>query len=153
MSRRFALIAAACLFVASIPSSTVAQQASKPSTAAPTTATPPAPAKFVPPIKGQGTVEFMQGKPQRVKGEIVTKFKLRNTSKGAIALLTVDELWYNTKRELASNGTYKHRAHLQPGEIIEFEIKSPEKPDLYSNNLMFKHANGTIDAKRVSKLQ
>jgi len=24
---------------------------------------------------------------------------------------------------------------------------------LYSNNLVFKHANGTIDAKRVTKLQ
>jgi hypothetical protein len=152
MNRRFAFIAAACLFVASIPSAAWTQ-AQKPASAAPTTATPAAPAKFIPPIKGQGTVEFTQAKPQRVKGEIVTKFKLKNTSKGAIALLTVDELWYNTKREIASNGTYRHRAHLQPGEVIEFEIKSPEKPDLYSNNLIFKHANGTIDAKRVPKLQ
>jgi hypothetical protein len=152
MNRRFAFIAAACLFVASIPSAALAQ-ASKPATAAPTASTPAAPAKWIPPIKGQGTVEFTQAKPQVVKGEIVTKFKLRNTSKGSIALLTVDELWYNTKRELASNGSYKHRAHLQPGETIEFEIKSPEKPNLYSNNLVFKHANGTIDAKRVTKLQ
>ena len=152
MNRRSAFIAAACVFVASMPSF-VFSQAQKPASTAPTTTAPAAPAKFIPPIKGQGTVDFMQSKPQRVKGEIVTKFRLKNTSKGAIALLSVDELWYNTKRELASNGTYKHRAHLQPGEIIEFEIKSPEKPDLYRNNLVFKHANGTIDAKRVTKLQ
>jgi hypothetical protein len=152
MNRRSAFIGAACLFVASIPSSAF-YQTQKPSTAAPASSTPPAPAKFVPPVKGLATVEFMQGKPQRIKGEIVTKFKLKNTSKGAIALLTVDELWYNTKREIASNGTFRHRAHLQPGEIIEFEIKCPEKPDLYSNNLVFKHPNGTIDAKRVTKLQ
>lgn len=152
MNRRSACVAAACLVAASLPSAAFAQ-AQKPAPAAPTAASPAAPAKFIPPVKGQATIEFTQAKPQRVKGEIVTKFKLRNTSKGAIALLTVDELWYNTKRELASNGTYKHRAHLQPGEVIEFEIKSPEKPDLYSNNLVFRHANGTIDAKRVPKVQ
>jgi hypothetical protein len=152
MNRRSAFIGAACLFVASMPSAAYFQS-QKPATAAPTSTTPAAPAKFIPPVKGLASVEFSQSKPQRVKGEIVTKFRLKNTSKGAIALLTVDELWYNTKRELASNGTYKHRAHLQPGEIIEFEVKSPEKPDLYSNNLVFKHANGNIDPKRVPKVQ
>ncbi len=152
MNRRSAFIAAACVFVASMPSF-VFSQAQKPASTAPTTTAPAAPAKFIPPIKGQGTVEFVDSKPQRVKGEIVTKVKLKNTSKGAIALLTVDELWYNTKSELASNGTYKHRAHLQPGEIIEFEVKSPEKPNLYNYRLVFRHANGTIDAKRVPKVQ
>ena len=151
MNRRFAWILAACL-VSVLTSASAFDQASKPAPPAPTPAGSAAPAKWVPPIKGQGTVEFSQTKPQRVKGEIVTKFKLRNTSKGSLALLTVEELWYNTKREIASNGTYKHRALLNPGEVIEFTISSPEKPDLYSNNLMFKHANGTIDAKRVPKL-
>jgi hypothetical protein len=149
MNRRFALIAAACLFSALAPASAFSQQA-KP--AAPTTSAPAAPAKWVPPIKGQGTVEFTQSKPQRVKGEIQTKFRLRNTSKGSIALLAVEEIWYNTARQIASNGTYRHRQLLNPGDIIEFTISSPEKPNLYSNNLLFKHANGTIDAKRVTKL-
>ena len=150
MNRRFALTVAACL-VSALTSASILAQQPKPASTTPTTPAPAAPAKWVPPIKGIGTVEFMQGKPQRVKGEIVTKFKLRNTSKGSLALLTIEELWYNTKREIASNGQYKHRALLNPGEIIEFTISSPEKPDLYSNNLMFKHANGHVEAKRVTK--
>ncbi len=66
----------------------------------------------------------------RVKGEIQTKIKVKNTSKGSIALLSVEEIWYNSKREIASNGIYRHKQLLNPGDIIEFIISSPEKPDL-----------------------
>jgi hypothetical protein len=150
MNRWFAPTVVACL-VSVLPSAPVLGQQSKPTPAAPTTAAPAAPAKWVPPLKGDGTVEFSQGKPQRVKGEIVTKFKLRNTSKGALALLSVEELWYNTKREIATIGSYKHRALINPGDVIEFTISAPEKPDLYNNTLVFKHANGTIKAERAKK--
>jgi hypothetical protein len=149
MNRRFASIAAACLFAALSPASAFAQ--AKP--AAPTTAAPAAPAKWVPPIKGQATVEFTQGKPQRIKGELVTAMKVKNTSKGSIALLSVEEIWYNTKREIATSGIFRHRALLNPGEIVEFQIKSVEKPDLYQNLLMFKHANGAIKPTKVQKFQ
>jgi hypothetical protein len=141
MNRRFVLTAVACLFTALTPVQALSQ--AKPA--------------WVPPLKGIATVEFTQEKPARVKvkgaSEIHTKIKLRNTSKGSIALLSVEEIWYNTKREIATNGTYRYRALLNPGEIIEFTIASPEKPDLYQNVLMFKHANGTVEAKRVPKLQ
>jgi hypothetical protein len=98
------------------------------------------------------TVDFVQGKPARIKGEIQTKIKVKNTSKGSIALLSVEEIWYNTKREIASNGIYRHKQLLNPGEIIEFSIVSPEKPDLYTNMLMFKHANGTVKPNKVPKM-
>jgi hypothetical protein len=150
MNRRFALIAATCLLAALAPSVSLAQ--AKPATQATTPAAPPAPAKWVPPQKGEATVDFVQSKPSRVKGEIQTKLKVRNTSKGSIALLSVEEIWYNTKREIASNGIYRHRQLLNPGDVIEFTITSPEKPDLYTNMLMFKHANGSIKPTKVTKL-
>jgi hypothetical protein len=145
MNRRFALIAATCLLAALVPS--ISHGQAKPAAQAP----PPAPTKWVPPIKGEATVDFVQSKAARVKGEIQTKMKVKNTSKGSIALLSVEEIWYNTKREIASNGIYRHRQLLNPGEIIEFTIASPEKPDLYTNMLMFKHANGTIKPNKVAK--
>jgi hypothetical protein len=150
MNRRFALIAATCLLAALAPSVSRAQ--TKPAAQATAPAAPPSPAKWVPPIKGEATVDFVRSKEVRVKGEIQTKMKVRNTSKGSIALLAVEEIWYNTKREIASNGIYRHRQLLNPGEIIEFTIASPDKPDLYSNMLMFKHANGTIKPNKVNKL-
>jgi hypothetical protein len=150
MNRRFALTAVACLFSALTPSFAVSQ--AKP---AATSAPPAAPAKWVPPVKGTAYLEFIEGKSQRAKGpngpEIQTKFKVKNTSKGAIGLLSVEQIWYNTKREIATNGVYRHRALLNPGEIIEFTITTPDKPDLYTNMLMFKHANGTVEPKRVKE--
>lgn len=150
MNRRFALIAATCLVAALVPSWSRAQ--AKPAAQPTTPAAPPAPAKWIPPVKGEATVDFVRSREVRVKGEIQTKMKVRNTSKGSIALLAVEELWYNTKREIASNGIYRHKQLLNPGEIIEFTIASPDKPDLYSNMLMFKHANGTIKPNKVNKL-
>ena len=143
MNRRIALIAAAYLVAASIPSLSHAQAA--PAQAAPA-------AKWVPPIKGEASVEFVQGTPSRVKGEVLTKMKVRNTSKGSIALLSVEEIWYNSKREIASSGIFRVKSLIPPGEIVEFTISSPEKPDLQQNMLMFKHANGTIKPTKVKKL-
>jgi hypothetical protein len=145
MNRRIALIAAAYLVAALMPSLSHAQ-------AAPAQAAPAAPAKWVPPIKGEASVEFVQGTPSRVKGEVQTKMKVRNTSKGSIALLSVEEIWYNSKREIASNGIFRVKSLIPPGEIVEFTISSPEKPDLQQNMLMFKHANGTVKPTKVKKL-
>jgi hypothetical protein len=151
MNRRFALTAVACLVSALTSSAAFAQV--KPAAPAASTPAPAAPAKWVPPIKGEATIEFIQGKPQRVKDEIQTKFKVKNTSKGSIALLSVEEYWYNTKREIASNGVYKHKALLNPGEVVEFTISCPTKPDIYTNMLMFKHSNGTIKPTKVDKFK
>ena len=148
MNRRSVFFATALLLSSSISASLVAQAKPGP----PPPSVPAAPAKWVPPQKGEVTVEFAQGKPIRAKGEIVSPIKVKNTSKGSIALLSVEEIWYNTKREIASNGTYRHRALLNPGDVIEFKITSPEKPDLYTNMLMFKHANGTVKPTKVPKL-
>lgn len=150
MNRRFALIAAASLFAVLIPSISNAQ--AKPVAQAPAPAAPPAEVKWVPPIKGEATVEFIEFPPTRVKDEIQTKIKLRNTSKGSIALLSVEEFWY-AKNEIGSNGIYRHKKLLNPGEIIEFTISAPSKPGLDGRNmLMFKHANGTVKPTKVKKL-
>jgi len=150
MNRRSVFFAIALLLSSSISASLFAQ--AKPAAGTPAAAAPAAPAKWVPPQKGEVTVDFAQGKSTKVKGEIVSPIKVKNTSKGSIALLSVEEIWYNTKREIASNGTYRHRALLNPGEVIEFKITSPDKPDLYTNMLMFKHANGTVKPTKNPKL-
>ena len=150
MNPRFVLTVIAC--VALIPSTFYAQ--AKPTTPATAPAAPAAagtPAKWVPPQKGEVTVDFIQGKPAIVKGEIVTKLRVKNTSKGSIALLAVEEIWYNTKREIATSGTARNKALLNPGDIVELTISSPNKPNLYTNMLMFKHANGTVKPNKVTK--
>jgi hypothetical protein len=153
MNRRFALRAVACLF--SVWISSVAAFQAKPAQAPPAptpSATSTAPAKWIPPMKGLVTVDFIQGKPERVKGDIITKIKVKNTSKGAIALLSVEEIWYNNKREIATNsGAVKNKSLLNPGDTVELTLVSPAKPDLYTNMLMFKHAYGDVKPTKVTK--
>jgi hypothetical protein len=100
MSRCFASIAVACLFSALIPASAFAQ--AKPAVDKSTPTPAAAPAKFVPQVKGEGSVDFVLLKGQVIKG---------------------------------------------------FTIVSPNKPDLYSNRLMFKHANGIVKPSPVKKIE
>jgi hypothetical protein len=151
MNRRFALIAAVCLVAGSTPSPLQAQ--AKPAAQTPAPAPAAAPTKWVPPVKGEATVEFVESPTSRVKDEILTKIKLRNTSKGSIALLSVEELWYN-KSEIGSSGIYRHKKLLNPEEVIEFTISAPWKQGLDGRKmLIFKHANGTIKPTKVTKLK
>ncbi|HXW07032.1 MAG TPA: hypothetical protein VD833_17495 [Vicinamibacterales bacterium] len=121
--------------------------------AAPAAPAPAAQAKWIPPIKGVATIEVIRGKPARKGNEIVTILKIKNTSKGPIALLGVDEYWYNQKREVVSGDSEKVKRLINPGEIVEVTMSSPWKEGLYTNQYVFNHANGKIDAKAVQKFQ
>ena len=54
---------------------------------------------------------------------------------------------------LAGFGLHILEEAVPGGEVIEFEIVSVDKPDLYTNMLMFKHANGTIKPTKVDKFK
>jgi hypothetical protein len=114
---------------------------------------PAAPAKFVKPIKGTASIQFMQVSSKKVGGDIVTVLKIRNISPGAISLLKVDEYWYDKKRQVATGDSQPYRKPFLPGEIIEVTMKSPFKPDLYMSQYQFSHANGNVDVKKVKKFE
>jgi hypothetical protein len=127
-------------------------QAAKATPATPTTApAPAAKAKFAPVVKGLASIEMIQGKSNRVGGDIVTVLKVKNTSSGAIALLRIDELWYNQKLQQVTGDSQKVLKPIQPGEIVEVTMKSPVKPDLYRSQYAFSHVNGKVDVKGVKK--
>jgi hypothetical protein len=123
----------------------------KPASTAP--APPVKSAKWVAPLKGEGTIEVIRGKPNKVGNEMVSLLKVKNTSKAPLALVTVEEYWYNAKRETVSGDTQRHKALLQPGEVVEITTKSPYRADMSVNLFMFRHANGKLTAKAVTKFQ
>jgi hypothetical protein len=154
---RTALLASAALLCSLAFAPAALAQAAKPPAAKATPATPttaPAPAakaKFAPVVKGLASIEMIQGKSNRVAGDIVTVLKVRNTSSGAIALLRIDELWYNQKLQQVTGDSQKVLKPIQPGEIVEVTMKSPVKPDLYRSQYAFSHVNGKVDVKAVKK--
>ena len=124
-------------------------QAAKPTPATPAASTAPAaPAKFVPLVKGTAQVQYTPGASTRVGKDVVTVFKVKNVSSGAIGLLRIDELWYNGQRQQISGDTETVKRIL-PGEVVEVTLKSPYKDGLAQSQYMFSHVHGKVDPKKV----
>jgi hypothetical protein len=148
--------ALAVVFSAGIAAGTSAQ--TKPATPppAPAPAAAPAPAtkaKWVAPIKGDATVQMIKSNSRHVGKEIVTNFKIKNVSSGAIALFRIDEYWYDNsqKPQMITGDTQRYTKPIMPGEIIEMTTRSPAKPGAARSQWSFSHANGKIVPKVVTK--
>jgi hypothetical protein len=117
--------------------------------------TPPAQkAKFVPPVKGLATIEVLQSPPKRVGKEMVTVYKVKNTSKGSINLLKADEYWYDKNSKIVSGDSTVHtKGPVLPGDIVEITLSSPYNAQMKQNQVIFAHANGKIEAKAVKRLK
>jgi hypothetical protein len=139
------------LFVAILSSSLAFAQA--------TPATPTQPAKALPttgwakPLKGTVTVDVIRGGTKKVGNEVVTTLQVKNTSNGPIALLKVDEYWYDKKNAVVSGDSQAVRKPIQAGEIVEVTCRSPFNPEAFQNQYMFSHANGQVKATVVKKFK
>ena len=105
--------------------------------------------RFVPPIRGTANIEILAPKTIREGSEAVTRLKIRNASLGAIAMLRVDETWYDKAGNALPGDTQRRRQLFMPGEVIDVELRVPRNPKFNSNNFQFSHANGKIDVKTV----
>jgi hypothetical protein len=112
-------------------------------------------AKFVTPIKGEATIEVIQAAGRIVGKEVIKTYKIKNTSKAPIALLKIDEYYYDKAGNVASTDTQRHRQPLQPGEVVEMTTRAPATPGVGTggNRATFSHANGTIKPKQVKKFE
>ena len=124
-------------------------------TAAPAAASQPAaaPARLAPPLRGD--VELGYTKPvNKNDGKfITTTFKVKNMSpSGAIAGLKIDVFYYDKGGNPVSGDSFRYRKPLQPGEIIDVELKTPINKNMQTSNYKFEHANGGIKPKLVPKL-
>ena len=139
-------VAVVCVLAFASPSFA---QAAKPAT--PGSAAPAAPAKWIKPLKGTAYIEVIRGQPKKVGTDMVTALKVKNTSDAAIALLRVDEIWYDHKLKQVTGDSYTFRRPVNPGEVVDVTLKSPIRPDLYQSQYAFSHANGKVNAKQVKK--
>ena len=159
MNRSVFAPALALLFCSAVVSTAVAQ--AKPAVAqakGPAPAAAPAPAAkagFITPLKGEGTVQVLPGvsKFDPKTKEVVTTYKIKNTSSAPIALLKLDEYWYEKGGKMVSTDTQRYRQPFQPGSIIELTTHAPAtgNPAGWNKNVTFSHANGKITAKKVDK--
>ena len=121
--------------------------------AAPTTPAAATKAKYATPIKGVATIDVVQNQAKFVGKEIVTVYKVKNTSNAPIALLKIEEYWYDKGGKMVSSGNYRHRQPLQPGEVVEVSVNSPAMPGAERSQGQFSHANGSIKPNRVKVIK
>lgn len=105
--------------------------------------------RFVPPIRGMANIEILAPVTKVEGSDVVTRLKIRNASLGAIALLRVDETWYDKAGNAMPGDTQRWRKPFLPGEVIDIELRVPKSSRFYQNNFQFSHANGKIDVKTV----
>jgi hypothetical protein len=108
--------------------------------------------KWVAPVKGIAEIGYTAPATKVVGNEIVTTMKIKNLSTGSIALLRVDEYWYDQANQPVGGDTYRHRKPLMPGEVIEVTLRNPKNPKYHRNQYQFSHANGQIKPKVLKKI-
>ena len=153
--------AAALMSTALLATSALAGQAkkpeAKPAAAAPAPAAqaaPAAPAKFVPPIRGEAPVQMTKPVVKRTGNEVVENFMVKNASTtGSIAGLKISEFWYDKDGNPVSGDEFRYRKPLLPGEVIDVELRSPINPKMQRSQYKFEQANGTVKPTQVAKLQ
>ena len=146
------VFASAVGFLAVVLSSSFAlAQASK---AAPTTSAMAVPTGgWVKPHKGTATIEVVRGVSKKVGKDMVTVLKVRNTTAGAVALLKIDEYWYDKRNQGVSGDSQAVRKPIAPGEIVEVTCKSPWTAAMVQSQYIFTHANGEVKATSVKQFK
>lgn len=133
---------------------------SKPAAAAPAASAaqagaPAAKAKWVPPVKGVATIGYLRPvtKLDPKTKEVVTHLKIKNLSQGSIALLRVDEYWYDKQGNMLPGDSQRWKKPILPGEVVDIELRTPKNEKMFQNTYKFSHANGNIDAKPLKTIE
>ena len=96
-------------------------------------------------IRGPGQVGYLQPVSRRQRNEMVTTFRVQNTSTSALAGFTVDEFWYDRAGDTVAGGSFRMPKPFLPGQIIEVQITIPRDRRMSRNNYEFSHKNGVIE--------
>jgi hypothetical protein len=83
---------------------------------------------------------------------VLTTFKVKNMEAGSIAGLRIDEFWYDKKGDPVTGDSFRYNKPLQPGEVIDVQLKTPVNPKMDRNQYLFKQANGNVKPTQVPKL-
>jgi hypothetical protein len=124
--------------------------------------TPPAPQltpvlagrKITPPLRGEAQLQILWPPSiKRDKDTVITKITVKNVSAGPIKGLVIEEPWYNKAGAVTASPRASIPGLLQPNEVQTVTIEVAYKSDMLSNNYQFSHANGTVKASKVAKME
>ncbi len=107
---------------------------------------------FKPPVRGAADVEFTKPVTKREGETVVDKVVVRNASNQPIARLTVEAIYYDKGGQVIANGKGFINGLLAAGKVETVTVETPFNPKMNSSNYKFTHANGSVNPKRVDKI-
>ena len=114
---------------------------------------PEAAPRLVAPARGTVEIQLTQPRSRRDGEFVVTTFRVKNMANAPLAGLRIDEFWYDKSgNPVGGAPTFRQRTPLQPGEVIDVELRTPTNPAMNQPQWQFRHANGEIRTTRVDKL-
>ncbi len=111
------------------------------------------PRKLIAPVRGEATVDITKPDTKVIKNEVVTVIMVKNTAKGPIAGLKIEENWYDKAGNPVGGDTYRHPRPLPPNKVIKVTLTTPRNTQMTRNQYQFTHSNGTIKPNSVAKLE
>ena len=109
--------------------------------------------RLVATVRGPGQVGYLQPRPTRDGGDMVTNFLVQNISNGALAGFKVDEFWYDNDGETVTGGSFRMQLPFLEDDVIEVIIRTPRDPRMARSNYEFSHQNGVVEANLFDEIE
>ena len=112
----------------------------------------PGDSRLVATMRGPGQIGYLPPVTSRERNEIVTTFRIKNISGGALAGFKVDEFWYDTGGDTVTGDSYRMRRPFLVDEVIEITLRVPTNSRMDVSNYEFSHQNGVVEANLFEEM-
>ena len=109
--------------------------------------------RLVATIRGPGQIGYLPPVTSRQRNEVVTTFRIKNISQGALAGFKVDEFWYDDDGNTVTGDSYRMRRPFLVDQIIEVELRVPRNSQMARSNYEFTHQNGVVEASLFEEME
>jgi hypothetical protein len=104
-------------------------------------------------MRGPGQIGYLAPETTRQRNEIVTTFRIKNISNGALAGFKVDEFWYDSDGETVTGDSVRMRRPFLVDEVIEVTLRVPRDSRMDRSNYEFSHQNGVVEANVFEEME
>ena len=109
--------------------------------------------RLVATMRGPGQIGYLPPVTSREADEIVTVFRIKNISNGALAGFKVDEFWYDTDGDTVTGDSHRMRRPFLVDEVIEITLRVPRDSRMNRSNYEFSHQNGVVEANVFEEME
>ena len=109
--------------------------------------------RLVATMRGPGQIGYLPPVTSRESNDVVTTFRIKNISNGALAGFKVDEFWYDDAGDTVTGDSYRMRRPFLVDEVIEVTLRVPQNSRMANSNYEFTHQNGVVEASLFEEME